>query len=120
MTKKELRKIRSEIEHALVYFAFEIGEQDELSHADIERAAKRLPEKDADLERLQLELRYAFNFEGSLTEVLGDDSVSDRIMRQLLLALDVEITARLTGERKQLLPFAVGGFRGVPLPQRGY
>jgi len=72
------------------------------------------------LEQLQIELRYAFNFRGSLTEVLGDQSISDRTIRHLLLALDVEITARLTGEPKQLLPFDTGGFRGIRLPSHTY
>jgi len=116
MTKKALRKIRREIEHALLYAVFGLGPRDELAEDDIESAARRLPENEDDLERIQVELRYAFNFAGSLSEVLGDDTISDRAIRHLLLALDVEITSRLTGEPRKRLPFAVAGFRGVQLP----
>lgn len=107
-----LRKLRREIEHTLVWCAVDLHPSDELSPTDIAKAMERLPDEDEDLERLQLEIRYCLGIHRSLATVLGDEELSDRVLRQLLMTLEVEITSRLTGEPKRRLPFEERGFRG--------
>src|SRR4051812_18423847 len=97
----------------LLFFLFGLEESKVITRRHIDDAIARLPEKDEDLERILLEIRYALCFEGRLTEVLADDLLPERALRQLLFTLEVEIVSRLTGEPKRLLPFDLGTFRGA-------
>lgn len=117
MTPLRLRRYRREIEHALLFLVFDLRAADYLEERDIADVVRRLPEKDPARAELLLEIRYALGIRDSLAEVLGDDSLSDRVIRELLVALEVELVARLTGERRRL-PFEDGGFRAPPAPLR--
>lgn len=111
-----LRRIRREIEHSLVFLVVDLEPRDELTSGDVAATVARLPADEDALEQLLLEIRYSINFEGSLAEVLGDDQLSDRVIRQLLFALEVEVVSRLTGEPKRRLPFEGPSFRSAPRP----
>lgn len=109
ITKKRLRQLRREVEHTLVFCAVNLEPSDTLTERDIENASERLPEHDEDLERIQREIRYCLGLAESLAEILGDDNLSDRVLRELLAELDAEIGSRLTGEPKRRVS---PGFRG--------
>lgn len=116
MTPRWLRRYRKEIEHTLLFLVFDLRASEQLEERDVANVLRRLPEKEPALEQLLLEIRYALNIRDSLAEILGDDGLSDRVIRELLATVEVEIAARLTGEPRRRLPFEPGGFRSLPAP----
>ncbi len=120
--RKELRRIRREIEHALVWLVLGLAPGAELTQVDVDNVMQRLSDKESELEQLLLEIRYALGLRFDLAEVLDDGELDDRVIRQLLTCIEVELAARLTGEPKRILPFQLGAFRGgsAPATPSGY
>jgi hypothetical protein len=105
-SQKRIAQVRGETEHMLAIYLEEIVERDQLWREDLDAVVGRLPDKESDLEELLVAIRYALAFEGKLTDVFGDD-LTEQVVRQFLMALEVEISARVTGEPKRRLPFEV-------------